>query len=67
METAKQNELAETLNPAFNMASQMILAGTLKKNVIRHFTNIGFNYASAENITEVGTFRAEQLMKNKAN
>ena len=66
MATQKQIELGEQLKPLTDLASQMIIAGTLKKNVIKHFTNKGLPFDAAENITEVGVFKAEEYLKNKA-
>ena len=43
----------------------MIIAGTLRKNVVRHFTNKGLSLEAAENLTEVGVFKAEEFLKNK--
>jgi hypothetical protein len=62
----QKEDLAAFLSPLTDLASKMILAGTLKKNVISHFTNKGLSFEAAENITEVGCFKAEQLQKNKA-
>jgi hypothetical protein len=45
---------------------QMRIAGTLRKNVVKHFTNKGLSIEAAENLTEVGVFKAEELLKNKA-
>jgi hypothetical protein len=64
--TLTKEELGIFLAPLTDLASKMILAGTLKKNVIKHFTNKGLSFESAENITEVGVFKAEELLKNKA-
>lgn len=66
MATQKQIELSEQLKPLTDLAAQMIIAGTLKKNVIKHFTNKGLSFEAAENITEVGIFKAEELQKLKA-
>jgi hypothetical protein len=49
-----KEELLEYINPLIELASQMLLAGTLKKNVIRHFTNRGLSFEAAENIMELG-------------
>lgn len=65
MATKKQIELGEKLKPLTDLAMQMIIAGTLKKNVIKHFANKGLSFEAAENITEVGVFKAEELLKNK--
>ena len=64
-EMTKQ-ELGTYLAPLTELASKMIQSGVLKKNVIRHFTNKGLSYAAAENLMEVGVFKAEKLMKYKA-
>lgn len=61
-----KEELGAFLSPLTNLSCQMILAGVLKKNVIKHFTNRGLPFEVAENIVEVGVFKAEELSKNKA-
>lgn len=61
-----KEQLIIELAPLFDLACQMILAGTLKRTVIRHFTNRGLSYAAAENIIEVGEFYAQQFLANKA-
>lgn len=66
MATERQKELGLILKPLVDLATEMILAGVLTKNVIKHFTNKGFPFAAAENITEVAIFQAEELMKQKA-
>ena len=66
LKALSKEELGAFLAPLTDLASKMILAGTLKKNVIKHFTNRGLSFESAENITEVGVFKAEQFLKNKA-
>ena len=60
-----KEELGIFLSPLTELASQMIIAGTLRKNVVRHFTNKGFTLDAAENLTEVGVFKAQELLKNK--
>lgn len=54
-------ELLEKLNPVIEYAKEALLAGTLKKNVIKHFTNKGFTFEAAENIVEIGENRAKNL------
>ncbi len=66
MATKKQIELGNLLSPLTDLACKMILAGTLKKNVIKHFTNKGLSFEVAENLMEVGCVKAENLMKTKA-
>lgn len=66
LETLSKKELGTFLAPLTELACKMILAGALKKNVIKHFTNKGVSFDAAKNITEVGVFKAEQLLKNKA-
>ena len=61
-----KEELGTYLAPLTELACKMILHGTLKKNVMRHFTNRGLSFAAAENLMEVGVFKAEKLMKYKA-
>lgn len=64
--TMTKEELGMFLSPLTELASQMITAGTLRKNVVRHFTNKGLSLDAAENLTEVGVFKAEELLKNKS-
>jgi hypothetical protein len=66
MATQEQKNLGTFLAPLTDLAMQMILAGTLKKNVIRHFTNKGLPFEVAENITECGVVKAENYQFNKA-
>jgi len=61
-----KEELGIFLAPLTDLALKMIVAGTLKKNVVKHFTNRGLSLEAAENLTEVGVFKAEELLKNKA-
>jgi hypothetical protein len=61
-----KEELGTFLSPLTELASKMILAGVLKKNVIKHFTNKGLSFEAAENLTEIGVFKSEELLKNKA-
>ena len=64
--TMTKEELGMFLNPLTELASQMIIAGTLKKNVVKHFTNKGLSLEASENLTDVGVFKAEKFLKNKA-
>lgn len=57
--------LLEKLNPAIELAKDMLLAGTLKKNVVSHFTNKGMTVAIATNLMELGEFRASKLSHYK--
>ena len=66
LNTMTKEELLTFLAPLTKLAMQMIIAGTLRKNVIRHFTNKGLSLEVAENLTEIASFKAEQLLKNKA-
>lgn len=66
LKTLSKEELGAFLEPLTNLAAQMISAGVLKKTVIKHFTNRGLSFEAAENITEVGVFKAEQFLKHKA-
>jgi hypothetical protein len=61
-----KQEMLIFLNPLTDLASKMILAGTLKKNVIKHFTNKGLSFEASENISEIGVFKAEEFLKNKS-
>jgi len=66
MATQQQIELGNFLAPLTDLACKMILAGTLKKNVIKHFTNKGLPFETAENLVECGVIKAENFMKCKA-
>ena len=57
----KQTELKNKLNPVIEIASQMLLVGTLIKNVVRYFENKGFPNGAAVNITEMAQIRASQF------
>ena len=61
-----KEELGTFLFPLTELASKMILAGVLKKNVIKHFLNKGLSFEVAENLTEVGIFKAEKYMNYKS-
>jgi len=61
-----KQELGKFLAPLTDLAAKMIIAGTLKRTVVRHFTNRGLSIEAAINLTDVGVFKAEQLQKNKA-
>jgi hypothetical protein len=61
-----KEELLIFLAPLTELASQMIIAGTLRKNVVKYFTNKGLSSEAAENLTELGVYKAEQLLKNKS-
>ncbi len=66
MATQTQIELGAFLSPLTDLASKMILAGTLKKNVIKHFTNKGLPVDAATNIVECGIIKAENFINKKA-
>jgi hypothetical protein len=66
MATQQQIELGNFLAPLTDLACKMILAGTLKKNVIKNFTNKGLPFETAENLVECGVIKAENFMKCKA-
>lgn len=61
----KKTEMINKLNPFINYAEKALLSGTLKKNVVKHFTNKNFPLILAEQIMELGVFRAEKLSKYK--
>lgn len=56
----------EFLNPLIDLAFQMLNAGTLQKNVIKHFTNKGLSFEASKNIVEVADFRFNEFNKNKS-
>jgi len=64
--TMTKEELGIFLAPLTELAAQMIIAGTLRKNVVKHFTNKNLSLEAALNLTEVGVFKAEEFLKNKA-
>ena len=66
MATTEQLELGKFLAPLTDIAMQMILAGTLKKNVIRHFTNKGLTFDVAENLTDCGVIKADNYKFGKS-
>ena len=66
MATPKQIEIGKFLSPLTDLAMQMLLAGTLKKNVIRHFTNKGLPFEAAENITACGAIKADNYKFSKS-
>ena len=55
----KVNEILET-------ATQMVLAGTLLKNVKKHFTNLGITDELSTKIVRIAELRANELKKYKA-
>ena len=59
--TKQQIELKEKLNPVIEVASKMLLGGTLKKNVVRYFENKGFTSKASLNILEMAEIRASKL------
>lgn len=63
--SATREEQMEALAPLFDIASKMLLAGTLKKNVVRFFTNKGLPIETATNIMEVAEVKAEKFSKTK--
>ena len=67
MSTQSQIELGFYLSPLTELASKMILAGTLKKNVVKHFTNKGLSIEASQNIVDCGQIKAENFMNKKAN
>jgi len=66
MATQQQIKIGNLVAPLTELASKMILAGTLKKNVIKHFTNRGISFSVSENLTEMGVIIAENFMHLKA-
>jgi hypothetical protein len=64
--TLSKEDLGAFLSPLTELASKMILAGTLKKNVIKHFTNKGLPFEVAENLTDVAVVKAENFMNQKS-
>lgn len=66
MAAPKQIELGKFLSPLTDLAMRTLLAGTLKKNVIRHFTNKGLPFEAAENITACGAIKADNYKFSKS-
>ena len=56
-------ELLSFISPLTELATKMIIAGVLKKNVIRHFTNKGLSFDVSENIADIAIFKAEEFKK----
>lgn len=65
--TATTEEQLNFLNPLIEIASQMLIAGVLKKNVVRHFTNKGLYIDAATNLMELAELKAEELSHYKFN
>lgn len=61
----KKDQQLKILNPLIDIARDMILAGTLKKNVSRFFVNRGFPQLAADNLVELGELRAEKFTHYK--
>lgn len=54
---AGEKELAQVID----LATQMILAGTLLKNVKRHFINLGINECLSDKICRISELNANEL------
>lgn len=61
----KKDQQLKILNPLIDIARDMILAGTLKKNVSRFFVNRGFPQLASDNLVELGELRAEKFTHYK--
>ena len=61
-----KTELGLFLAPLTELASKMILAGVLKKNVVKHFINKGLSLDASENIVLAASIKAGKLMVYKA-
>ena len=59
--------LKEKLNPVIEIASKMLLGGTLKKNVLRYFEHKGFPTNAAQNILDMAEIRSENFSHYKFN
>lgn len=62
-----KEEQLNYLRPLIDLGVQMLMAGTLKKNVVRHFTNRGLSLETSTNLMELAEFNVEKLShyKNK--
>lgn len=65
LKNASKEEALKFLNPVIEQASQMLLSGVLKKNVVRFFVNKGLPLKAAENFTDVAEVRAENYSNYK--
>jgi hypothetical protein len=63
--SATKNEQLKFLSPLIKIASDMLLAGVLKKNVVRFFLNKGVKQDAAENLVELAEIEAEELSHYK--
>lgn len=62
---SSKEEILVFLDPVIEQASQMLLAGVLKKNVVRLFTNKGLPLKAAENFADVAEVRADKYSNYK--
>tara|TARA_R110000851_G_scaffold186207_1_gene335510 strand:- start:281 stop:499 length:219 start_codon:yes stop_codon:yes gene_type:complete len=67
LKTATKEEQLNSLRPLIDLGTKMLMAGTLKKNVVRHFTNKGLSLAIGTNLMELAEFNAEKLSHYKFN
>jgi len=59
--TSTKEQQLELLAPLTELAFNMFQAGTLKKNIIKHFANKGLSFEASENITEIGLVKFERF------
>jgi len=62
---ATKEEQLSFLSPLVKIASDMLLVGTMKKNVVRFFLNKGINQGAAENLVALAEIEAEELSHYK--
>ena len=58
-EDLKKKEILKKISPIIDYIVDMIMAGVLKKNIIKHFTNKGFPFDTSLNLFEVAEVRAK--------
>lgn len=65
--TSTKEEQLKYLRPLIDLGVKMLMAGTLKKNVIRHFVNKGLSLEASTNLMELAEFNADKFShyKNK--
>ena len=59
------NNEEKALEQIITMVTDMIIAGVLKKNIIRHFNNKGFKGEMIDKIIRIGEIRAQELCAYK--
>jgi hypothetical protein len=63
--TATKDEQIKFLSPLVKIGVGMLMAGTLKKNVVRFFLNKGIKQGAADNLVALAEIEAEELSHYK--